>query len=66
MIDIAAVWDACHAFQISEVGLVRGKINMADSFTKTPSNTALQNIMESQVDNTPIVQWILRDHIARE
>ena len=66
MIDVAAVREAYHSFEISEVGLVRGSTNMADAFTNPSANKALKDFMATQLDNTPIVQWNLRDNVAQK
>ena len=65
MIDVAAVQEAYHSFEISEVGLARVSTNMADAFTKLLANKALNDFMATQLNNTPIVQRILRDSVAQ-
>lgn len=64
LIDIAAARGAHDRQDMSNVGLVQGKDNMADGLTKAKSNDALERFLDTGVDNTPVEQWIIRAPLA--
>lgn len=60
MIDVAAAREAYNRGDLSNVGLVAGKCNMADGFTKLKPNDALERFLDTGTDNTPVDQWVIR------
>lgn len=60
LIDVAAAREAYNRGDLSNVGLVAGKHNMADGFTKPKLNDALERFLDAGVDATPVDQWVLR------
>lgn len=60
MIDLSALQEAYKPEDINHVGLVSCKDNMADPFTKLKPNNALDKMLVTGKDETPIVQWIFR------
>ena len=60
MIDITAARQSYERFEIHNVGLVPGKSNPADGFTKPNPCNALREILKSGIDETPVSQWVIR------
>lgn len=60
MIDILSARQSYKRFEISAIGLVTGLSNPADGLSKIGGNGALQKILETGMDETPVEQWIER------
>lgn len=60
LIDIAAAREAYNRQDLSNVGLVTSEDNMADGLTKTKPCAALDRLLYTGVDCTPVQQWIVR------
>lgn len=63
MIDIAAARQAYNRHEISNVGLIASEHNPADPMTKTRGCPALETLLRSGVDHTPVVQWVIRPSV---
>lgn len=64
MIDIAAAREAYNREEISNVGLVSSDDNIADALTKENSNDALDKLIRTGLDKTPVQQWIIRTNTS--
>ena len=60
MIDIAAARESYNREEISTVGLVLSKHNIADGLTKEVPNKALQDLLSSGFDRNPVQKFIIR------
>lgn len=59
-IDVIAAREAYHNFEIDRVGLIRGENNPADALSKLAHNGKLHELLDRQVDETPVESWIMR------
>lgn len=59
-INVAAAREAYQKMEIDAVGFVRGNKNPADALTKLKHNEALDRILNTHMDNTPVEEWIVR------
>lgn len=62
MIEIHSVRQSYQSFEISRIGLVRGTDNPADGVSKIGHNGALDRLLDTQMDNTDVIEWIERTH----
>lgn len=60
LIDIAAVREAHRKKEISNVGWVKSKNNLADGLTKYSKSNILNDVIENSMLDHPIEQWIVR------
>jgi len=60
MVDVAAARQACTRHDISNVGLIASNSNMADSLLQAHRCGALNELLRTGVDRTPVVQWVIR------
>jgi len=60
MVDVAAARQAYARHDISNVGLIASNDNLADPLTKAHGCGALNELLRSGVDRTPVVQWVIR------
>jgi len=60
MVDVAAARQAYTRHDISNVGLIASNDNMADPLTKAHGCGALNELLRTGVDRTPVVQWVIR------
>lgn len=60
MIYISAAHQSCNRYEIDAIGLVKGCNNPADCLSKIKGKGALQQLIVTSVDNSPIEQWIER------
>jgi len=64
LIDVAAAREAYNRREISNVGLVMSDNNIADSLTKVKPSGALEPLLATGVDRTPVEQWVIRPGTA--
>eukprot|EP00170_Pyropia_yezoensis_P000148 contig_1145_g149 len=64
MVDIAAAREAYNRRDISNVGLIASGDNPADPLTKPRGCPALDAILQTGVDRTPEVQWVIRPSLS--
>ena len=64
LIDVAAAREACNRREISNVGLVTSDNNIADSLTKVKPSGALELLLATGVDRTPVEQWVIQPGTA--
>ena len=64
MIDTAAAREAYNRGEISNVGLVLSKHNIADGLTKPGYCRAISDLITTGCDRSPVEQWIVRTNIA--
>jgi len=60
MVDVAAARQAYARHDISNVGLIASNDNIADPLTKAHGCGALNELLRTGVDRTPVVQWVIR------
>jgi len=60
LVDIAAARQAYNRFDISNVGLIASCDNIADALTKVRGCGALDSLLRTGIDNTPVAQWVIR------
>lgn len=60
MIDVATAREAYNREDLSNVGLVAGKYTIADGLKKLKRNDALERVLDTGVDDTPVDQWVVR------
>ena len=60
LIDVAAAREAYNHREISSVGLVTSANNISDSLTNVKPSGALELLLATGVDRTPVVQWVIR------
>lgn len=60
MINVAALRESYNRFEIDQIGLVRGKMNIADALTKTTPNPLLDTLLFTSQDDTVVEQWVER------
>lgn len=60
MIDVAAAREAYNCGDLSNVGLVAGKCNMADGIPKLKPIGAHERFVDTGADNKPVDQWVIR------
>lgn len=63
MIDIAALRESYNRHEISYLGLVTTENNMADAMTKLKCGSALDCLLRTGVDATPVAQWVVRPSV---
>lgn len=66
MIDVVSAREAYNNFDISNVGLVADKENPADGLTKPKTCKPLLQLLRTDIDATPVVQWIIRKKEASQ
>lgn len=60
LIDIAGLRESYDRREISGLGLVTTENNMADAMTKVKCGAALDCLLKTGVDATPVAQWVVR------
>jgi len=60
MIDVCVAREAYNRYEISNVGLVLSAQNVADGLTKVGFCKALDDVLNSGYDYSPVQQWIIR------
>ena len=60
MVDVAAARQAYTRHDILNVGLIASNDNMTDPLTKAHGCGALNELLRTGVDRTPVVQWVIR------
>jgi len=60
LVDIAAARQAYNRQDLSNVGLVASENNIADALSKARGCGALDALLRTGVDRTPVVQWVIR------
>lgn len=60
-IDIKSARQSYKRCEIESIGLIRGSANPADGLTRPQGNEALRRLMQTDMDKTPVEQWIVRD-----
>lgn len=60
MVDVAAARQAYNRYDISNVGLIASEDNLADPLTKERGCLALETVLRTGTDRTPVVQWVIR------
>lgn len=60
LIDIAGLRESYNRQEISNLGLVATEDNMADAMTKLRCGGALDRLLSTGIDSTPVVQWVIR------
>ena len=60
LIDIAAARQAYNRQDMSNVGLIASDNNIADALSKVRGCGALDALLRTGVDRTPVVQWVIR------
>ncbi|OSX76619.1 hypothetical protein BU14_0183s0011 [Porphyra umbilicalis] len=60
LVDIAAARQAYNRQDLSNVGLVASENNIADALRKARGCGALDALLRTGVDRTPVVQWVIR------
>jgi len=60
MVDVAAARQAYNRQDLSNVGLIATDNNIADALTKVRGCGALDALLRTGVDRTPVVQWVIR------
>eukprot|EP00168_Porphyra_purpurea_P016741 TRINITY_DN552_c0_g1_i1.p1 TRINITY_DN552_c0_g1~~TRINITY_DN552_c0_g1_i1.p1 ORF type:complete len:862 (-),score=144.43 TRINITY_DN552_c0_g1_i1:471-2858(-) len=60
LIDIAAARQSYNRGELANVGLVLSGNNIADALTKVSGCNALDALLRTGVDRTPVEQWIIR------
>jgi len=63
-IDVAAAREAHNRHTISNVGLVTSEHNMADRLTKPGLCPALDSMMRTRAEESPVQQWIILSNPA--
>lgn len=65
MVDILAARQSYRRFEIEGVAVVPGDVSPADALSKAKGNDALDRLMATSVDETPVEQWIERDNLPQ-
>lgn len=60
MVDVAAARQTYNRYDISNVGLIASDDNLADPLTKERGCPALETMLRTGTDHTPVVQWVIR------
>jgi len=60
LVDIAAARQAYNRQDLSNVGLIASDNNIADALSKARGCGALNALLRTGVDRTPVVQWVIR------
>lgn len=63
MVDIAAARQAYNRYDISNVGLIASEDNPADPLTKENGCHALDTLLRTGMDHTPVAQWVIRPSV---
>lgn len=58
MIDVAALRESYNSFEIDQLVLLRGKMNIADALTKATPNCRLDTLLSTSLDDTVVEQWV--------
>eukprot|EP00168_Porphyra_purpurea_P020863 TRINITY_DN895_c0_g1_i6.p1 TRINITY_DN895_c0_g1~~TRINITY_DN895_c0_g1_i6.p1 ORF type:complete len:1091 (+),score=259.84 TRINITY_DN895_c0_g1_i6:1132-4404(+) len=64
LIDIAGLRESYTRREISSLGLVATEHNIADGMTKLKCGSALDCLLKTGIDATPVVQWIVRPAVG--
>lgn len=59
MVDIASIREAYKDWAISNIGIIRSEINIADGLSKLSPNHALRQMMLTNVIHHPIEQYVI-------
>lgn len=60
MVDVAAAREAYNRQDLSNVYLIASNDNISDAFTKRDGSPALETLLRTGVDATPVIQWVIR------
>lgn len=60
MIDIKAVRESYERMELSDVAWIRSENNPADALTKVKENAVLNHIVDKQVVDHEVEQWVIR------
>lgn len=63
MIDVAALRESYNRHEISYLGLISTENNVADAMTKLRCGSALDCLLRTGVDATPVAQWVVRSPV---
>lgn len=64
MFDDDYLRESYRRFEVTDIGLILGRMNIADAFTMDGSNKALDQLMICGMNNTVIDQLVVRDNGA--
>lgn len=56
----------CRQYRIYSIGLVRSKHNPADELREIERIKVLAIVLETEIDGTPVEQWINRDIVQSD
>lgn len=63
LIGVAGLRESYNRREVSNLGLVTTENNMADAMTKLKCGSALDCLIKTGIDNTPVAQWVIRPAI---
>eukprot|EP00170_Pyropia_yezoensis_P006154 contig_25038_g6173 len=60
LIDVAGLRESYKRREVSNLGLVTTENNMADAMTKLKCGSALDCLLKTGIETTPVAQWVIR------